>query len=81
MTTTAIDVTKRRGPTTRFEKTLNVFSLRLTLAQRDALARASQRLDISRGDVICELIEQYAHIMAKATAGPKTRARSDTTKK
>lgn len=74
MASTGIAASKRRGPTTRFAKTPNVFSLRLTLAQRDALARASERLDISRGDVVCELIEQYAHVMVKLTADPKGRA-------
>ena len=65
MTTQGTGKKKRPGPTTRFNKTTNVFSLRLTLGQRDALVRASERLGLSLGDVACELIEQYADQLKK----------------
>jgi hypothetical protein len=60
---------KVRGPVTRFPGKVRIpFALGLTPALHATLRRTADRLGLKRGDVICELLLQYADKLQVAPA-------------
>jgi hypothetical protein len=60
---------RRRGPVTRFPDKVRVpFALQLPADLHFKLKRTADRLHLKRGDVLCELLTQYADHLSLPSA-------------